>query len=236
MKTKNIAIIPARGGSKGIPKKNLKLLAGKPLIYYTIQEALRSKYLDRIIVSTEDKEIEEISKKIGARVIERHKELAKDDSPTIDVVFHVLEILKMKSYNPDIVILLQPTSPLRKAEDINNAIKLFLNSGCESVVSVCEVEHPLYWSFRVEEGYLKPLFGDKYLRMGRQDLEKVYMPNGAIFVSTPQTLYKYKSFYCNHIIPYIMPIERSVDIDNEVDFMLAELLLRKEYEESQSKQ
>ncbi len=160
-------------------------------------------------------------------MIERPEELAKDESPTIDAIFHVLKILKTENYNPNIIILLQPTSPLRNAEDIDNAIKLFLASGCESVVSVREVEHPPYWSFKIEEVYLKPLFDKRYLRMRRQDLEKVYIPNGAIYVSTPQALYEYKGFYCNHIMPYIMPIERSIDIDNEIDFMLAELLVKK---------
>jgi CMP-N-acetylneuraminic acid synthetase len=152
-KTNVIAIIPARGGSKGIPRKNIRLLAGKPLIAYTIEAAFTSK-MDKVIVSTEDEEIAEISKKYGAEVIERPKGLAKDETPTIDVIFHVLEILKAKNYNPDIVVLLQPTSPLRNAEDIYNAIKLFLDSDCESVVSVCEVEHPPYWSFEIEEAYL----------------------------------------------------------------------------------
>lgn len=227
MKNRIIAIIPARGGSKKIPRKNIKLLCGKPLIAYTIIRAKKSKYLDNFYVSTENEEIAEISRRYGAEVIERPEKLAKDETPTIDVIFHVLDNLKGKNYNPDIVVLLQPTSPLRNAEDIDNAIKLFLDSDCKSVVSVCEMEHPPYWSFKIEEGYLKSLFDRRYVRMRRQDLEKVYIPNGAIFVSTPQTLYKYKSFYCNHIIPYIMPIERSVDIDNELDFMLAELLAKK---------
>jgi CMP-N-acetylneuraminic acid synthetase len=227
MKPKILAMILARRGSIGLQRKNVKLLLGKPLIAWTIEQAKKSKYIDRIIVSTEDEEIAEISRRYGAEVIERPEELAKDETPTIDVIFHVLEILKMKNYNPEIVVLLQPTSPLRDAEDIDNAIKMFLNSDCESVVSVCEVEHPPYWSFEIEEAYLKPLFDKRYLRMRRQDLERTYIPNGATYVSTPQTLYKYKGFYCNYIIPYIMPIERSIDIDNEIDFMLAELLVKK---------
>jgi len=227
METKILAIIPARGGSKTIPRKNIKLLNGKPLIYYTIKESIKSKYLGRIIVSTEDKEISEISKKYGAEVIERPEELAKDETPTIDVIFHVLQVIKAENFEPEAVVLLQPTSPLRNAQDIDNAIELFLKNDCESVVSVCEVEHSLYWSFEIENRYLKPIFGGKYLNMRRQDLPKVYTPNGAIYVSTPEILRKYKSFYCSKTIPYIMPPERSVDIDNEIDFMLAELLMRK---------
>ena len=224
---KVIAIIPARSGSKGIQRKNIRLLAGKPLIAYSIEAALKSKYIDRVVVSTEDEEIAEISKKYGAEVIERPQELAKDKSPTIDTIYHAFNVLEKENYSPDVVVLLQPTSPLRTAVDIDNAIKLFLDGKCESVVSVCEMEHPPYWSLKTEEGYLKPLFDAKYFRIRRQDLEKAYMPNGAIFVSTLQILYKYKSFYCEKIIPYVMLAERSVDIDTEMDFLLAELLVKK---------
>ena len=220
------AIIPARGGSKGIPKKNIKPLRGKPLISYSIEHAKKSKYINKVVVSTEDEEIAEISTEYSAEIIERPKELAKDESPTIDAIFHALAVLKTENYNPDIIILLQPTSPLRNAEDIDNAMELFLNSGCESVVSVCEVEHSPYWSLKIEDNHLKPIFGEKYLEMRRQDLPKVYMPNGAIFISTPENLRKYKSFHCPKTIPYVMPLERSVDIDKEIDFMLAELLMR----------
>jgi N-acylneuraminate cytidylyltransferase len=222
---KIVAIIPARGGSKGVSKKNIKHLQGKPLISYSIGHAKKSKYINKVVVSTEDKEIAEISREYGAEIIERPEELAKDESPTINAIFHALEVLKEQNYTPDVVILLQPTSPLCNAEDIDNAAELFLNVDCESVVSVCEVEHPPHWCFEIEEGYLKSLFGDEYLMMRRQDLKGVYMPNGAIYISTPQTLYKCESFFCNHTIPYIMPTRRSIDIDTKIDFMLAELVM-----------
>jgi len=225
MKNKIIAIIPARGGSKGVPRKNLRLLCGKPLIYYTIREALKSKHISKTIVSTEDEEVVKTSNEYGAEVIKRPIELAKDETPTIDVIFHVLQVVKAQNFEPKIVVLLQPTSPLRNAQDIDNAIELFLENDCESVVSVCEIEHSPYWSFKIENGYLTPIFGEEYLRKRRQDLPKVYIPNGAIYVSTPEVLCKYRSFYCQKTIPYIMPPERSVDIDNEIDFMLAELLM-----------
>lgn len=223
---KILAIIPARGKSKVIPRKNIRLLAGKPLIAYSIETALKSKYIDRVVVSTEDDEIADVAKIYGAKVIKRPEELARDDSPTIDVVFHALDVLKLEDYNPDILVLLQPTSPLRTREDIDNAIKLFLEKDCESVVSVCESIH-LYWSFKIEERYLKPVFDKKYLKMRRQDLPKLYLPNGAIFVTTPVILRMYNSFYCNKTLPYIMPTERSIDIDNEKDFILAEILMKK---------
>jgi len=222
-----LAIIPARGGSKGVPRKNIRLLNGKPLIAYTIEEAKKSKYISKVIVSTEDDEIAKISNKYGAEIIKRPQELAKDDTPTIDVVLHILEKLINKNIKPDIVILLQPTSPLRTFQDIDNAINLFIENNCDSVVSVCEIAHSPYWSFKIENGYLKPLLGEKYLKKRRQELPKVYIPNGALFIATPEVLQKYKTFYCKKTMPYIMPIERSVDIDNELDFLLAELLMQK---------
>lgn len=226
-KPKTIAIIPARGGSKGIPRKNVRLLAGKPLVCYAIEKALESKYIDTVVVSTEDGEIAEVSKKCGAEILKRPEELAEDKTPTMDVVFHVLGSFEQNEYMDPIIVLLQPTSPLRDVEDIDGAIELFLNADCESVVSVCEVSHSPYWCLKIEKGYLKPLFGNKYFGTRRQELETTYMPNGAIYVLTPRTLYKYKSFYCDCTIPYIMPTERSIDIDTRLDFMLAELLIKK---------
>jgi CMP-N-acetylneuraminic acid synthetase len=220
-----VAIIPARGGSKGIKRKNTKSLAGSPLIAYTIEASLKSNSIDRTIVSTEDKEIAKIAEKYGAEVIKRPKKLAKDKTPTIDVIFHVLNFLDKKGYNSDIVILLQPTSPLRTTEDIIKAIEIFLKNDCESVVSVCKKKN-IFWSFEVVKGYLKPICDRDYLKKRRQDLNHVYTPNGAIYISTPQNLRKYRSFYSSKIIPYVMPVERSIDIDNEIDFMLAELLLK----------
>ncbi len=227
VKPNTLAIIPARGGSKRLPRKNIKSLNGKPLIYYTIRESFKSRYISKIVVSTEDEDIARISSKYGAKVIKRPKELSKDDTPSIDVVLHALSTLEVQDFKPDIVVLLQPTSPLRNSQDIDNAIELFMKSDCESVISVCEAEHSPYWSFKVENGYLKPIFGEEYLRKRRQDLPKAYMPNGAIYVSTPEVLYRYRSFYCQKMIPYIMSLERSIDIDNEIDFLLAELLMRK---------
>ena len=229
---KIVAIIPARGGSKGIPRKNIRLLAGKPLIAYSIEAALNSKYINRIIISTEDKEIADISRKYGAEVIERPEELAKDNSQTIDVVKHVLENLKKnESYTPDIIALLQPTSPLRTKEDIDNGIELFVNNKCGSVISVCEAIHPVYWTFIIEK-YLKPIFNWKYfLNKRRQDLPKTYILNGAVYITSFDNLYKYNSFFNRKIIPYIMQSKNSIDIDEKVDFEFVEFLLRREYDE-----
>ena len=193
-KKKILVIIPARGGSKRIPKKNIRLLAGEPLIAYTIETALKSRYLNRIVVSTEDEEIARISKKYGAEVIKRPKILAADKAKTVDAISHVLKILERKKYIPDLIILLQPTSPLRTADDIDKAIDIFLQNKCESVVSVCEMEPSPYWFFGIKEKYLKPILGRKNLLKRSQDLPKIYVINGAIYITTPNILKRYKSF------------------------------------------
>ena len=222
---KILSIIPARGGSKDIKRKNIKSLAGNPLIAYTIEASLKSNFIDRTIVSTEDEEIAKIAEKYGSEVIKRPKELAEDKTHTIDVVLHVLDLLNKRGCNFDIIILLQPTSPLRTIKDIRDALETFLENDCESVVSVCKKKN-IFWSFEVANGYLKPICDRDYLKKRRQDLNYIYAPNGAIYISTPQNLRKYRSFYPSKIIPYVMPVERSIDIDNEIDFMLAELLLK----------
>ena len=226
---KIIAIIPARGSSKRIPRKNIKILARKPLIYYTIKAALGSKYLDRVIVSTEDKEIAQISQKYGAEIIKRPKELATDESKTVDVVFHTLDVLiRKKNYIPRLVVFLQPTSPLNTSRDIDKAINIFFQEECESVASVCEIHLSPYWCFALENKYLKPLLGRKYLSRRSQDLPRTYVHNGAIFISTPKVIRKYKSFYSLKILPYIMSKEKSLQIDYPIDFLLAELLIKNE--------
>ncbi|MGB9979490.1 cytidylyltransferase domain-containing protein [Methanobacterium sp.] len=221
-----LAIIPARGGSKGVPRKNIKKIAGKPLIAYTIESAVESKHIDKVIVSTEDQEIAHISKEYGAEIIKRPEKLALDNSSTIDAIFHCLNYLKIEKYMPDIVVLLQPTSPLRTTENIDESIEFFCKKDCESVISVCEFEHSPYWSLKIENHYLKPNFGDKYFKMRRQDLPTLYLPNGAIFISNPQNLMNYESFYSKKIMPYLMSPENSIDIDSELDFKIAETILK----------
>lgn len=222
-----IAIIPARGGSKGIPQKNIKLLGEKPLIAYTIEEALKSKYLDHIFVSTEDQKIAEISQKYGSEVIERPSALSEDTSKTVDAILHAVEYLENKDIQPQIVVLLQPTSPLRNAEDIDAAIKLYLDNDCDSVISVCEPDHSPFWCFTFNGEYLQPLFDEKYDNTRRQDLPRVFMPNGAIYVSSPESIRRLKGFIGNKVIPYCMQPERSIDIDTPLDFTIAEVLINR---------
>ena len=221
------AIIPARGGSKGLPGKNIKQLNGKPLICHTIGDALKSNNLDQVFVSTDDPAIAKISKKCGAKIIDRPDEFANDESLTIDAIYHTISTIKDAS-DKDLIILLQPTSPLRNATDIDAALDIFLETDCDSVISMCTVEHSPYWCFKYEDDKFKPLFGNKGLQMRRQELPDVYRPNGAIYITTIKNLNKNNGFYCDKIIPYIMPAERSVDIDEEIDFKLAELLIQED--------
>ncbi len=222
-----LGVIPARGKSKRLPKKNILSLYGKPLIYYTIEAAKNSCKLDRFIVSTEDDNIAKISESFGAKVLPRPQTLALDNTPTEDVILDVIEQLKNKEeYLPKVIVLLQPTSPLRTSQDIDIAIEMFLSSKSKSLISVTEYDHSPYWAFSIEKDMLKPEFGKKYFKRS-QEMKKLYRPNGAIFIISAKNLLKYKSFYTEKISPFILPPERSIDIDDEFDFSIAEFLLKR---------
>ena len=227
MKPKIIAIIPARGGSKGLPRKNVRLLNNKPLIYYTIREALGSKSLDRIIVSTEDKEITELAKAYGAEVITRPAELAKDDTPILSVFQHAIQHLEeVEHYHPEVIVILQPTSPLRIAEDIDGVIEKFLQTDCDSVVSVCEVECPPQWMYTLKGDRLQPVIKEEKKTFRQQDVPEAYRLNGTVYVTHRDVIMKQNTVMGNDTRAYIMPLERSIDIDTETDFKLAEVLMR----------
>lgn len=220
-----VAIVPARGGSKGVPRKNLRPLAGRPLIGHSIRAGLDARRVDRVVVSTEDREIAKVSRDLGAEVIDRPTGLATDSAPMMGVVVHALDVLERGGARVDVVVLLQPTSPLRTAGDVDAAVSRFEEGGCDSVVSVCRAEHPPQWSFTLEGGLLRPLLDPGFLSMRRQDLPETYTTVGAIFVSTPSFVRRTGSFFAGRAAPYVMPPERGVDIDTEVDLALAELLL-----------
>ena len=220
-----MGIIPARGGSKGIPRKNIKLLAGKPLIHYTITEAKKSKYLSYIVVSTEDVEITNLVEKYGVDVVKRPDELSTDDTPTAHVVQHVIKYLQEKeNKNFNIIVVLQPTSPLRLVSDIDDAIEMFMKKKCDSVVSVSQVQHPPHWMYTIERDILVPIIKGKNI-LRRQDALKIYQLNGAVFVTSKEHLLKNNLIFSGEIKPYIMPIERSIDIDSPLDLKLAELII-----------
>jgi N-acylneuraminate cytidylyltransferase len=224
---KILGLVTARSGSKGIPGKNIVSLAGRPLIQYTIDAAKASHSIDSVVVSTDDTGIAGIAKQLGTVVVMRPKALATDTSPVVDAVVHALDTLKMKGYSPEIIILLQPTSPLRSGEDIDRALDIFTGSDAESVISVCEAEHSPYWDFVIKNDILHPVFEENASGKRRQDLPKVFRPNGAIYIITPKTLRRYNGFITEKCRPYIMPRERSVDIDTSFDLFIAECLLNR---------
>ena len=220
-KTKILGLIPARGGSKGIPKKNLFLFNDKPLIQWTIESALESNVLDKIIVSTDDESIANFSRSKGIDVpFLREKNLAEDNSLIIDAVLKVLEKLNTFDY----ILLLQPTSPLKTKEDIANIVRLQKQYNAPSLVSVCEAkENPALFYEISNENYLSKSF-IQFKGSNRQNYKKYYILNGALYLSSVKYLRKYKSFITNKTVPYVMPRERSIDIDDITDIKWGEFI------------
>jgi N-acylneuraminate cytidylyltransferase/CMP-N,N'-diacetyllegionaminic acid synthase len=233
MRASVAGIITARGGSKGIPKKNITPLAGKPLIAWTIESAVQSPYLTRLIVSTDDPEIAEVAKQWGAGApFLRPANLAQDDSPHVPVVIHAVEWLKLhEDIDFDYVLLLQPTSPLRSTTDIDNAVRLALDKDAESVVSVCEsFSHPYLAKRVTSEGRLEDFVPrhDGYLR--RQDLPPAFTLNGAIYLVRSEILFDKHTLFPERTYAYLMPQERSLDIDTPWHLYLTDLILRNKNE------
>lgn len=213
---KVLAIIPARGGSKGVPRKNIRNLAGKPLISWTIEEAKKSKYIDRLILSSEDDEIIKIAKEHGCEVpFVRPNELAQDDTPGIEPLLHALKEVEGCDY----VISLQPTSPLRTADEIDGCIEKMLATNSPACVSVTEPTHSPYWMYKVnDKEKMIPLIEQDRFAIRRQDLQAVYALNGAVYVAEVDWLKQSKSFLTEETAAFIMPNNRSYDIDTEEDF------------------
>lgn len=225
-----IGIIPARGGSKGVPRKNIKLLNGIPLILFTIKPALNCKVITDVVVTTDDEEIRKIAQENGAKApFLRPKELATDNALAVPTIKHaLLEMEKIENKKYDYVVMLQPTAPLRTREDIENALKLLIEKGADGIISVVEVGnyHPM--KMKKFEGerlidYEKPPVENP----PRQILPKVYIVNGAIYATKRDVFVEKETFKGDYCLGYIMPPERSVNIDNEIDFKVAEYLLKK---------
>lgn len=223
-----LAIIPARGGSKRLPGKNMLPLAGKPLIAWTIEAAKKSKYIKTVCVSTDCEELKEIALKWGAEVpFIRPTELATDTANSVDVALHALEWYEKEGAAFDVVILLQPTSPLRDFMDINNAIEMFFSRNANSVTSVCETAHSPLWANTLPnnlsmDGFIR----DEVKNARSQDLPKYYRLNGGIYIINVEILDKDRSFISkNKSYAYIMSREKSVDIDTNIDFLVAEKII-----------
>ena len=223
-----LAIIPARSGSKGLPGKNTKLLCNKPMIGYSIQEALKSKFITRVIVSTDDQSIYDLSIELGAKEsFLRPGYLAEDESLAIDNYKYTLKRLEESTQEKiNSFVVLQPTSPLRTVEDIDGAINLFLERDADSVISYCKESHPVLWhKFIKEDGMLESIFADERLA-NRQEYRESYYPNGAVYVFK-HSLIAQGLYHSSKTFPYIMPRSRSVDVDTLEDFEYAEYLMRK---------
>jgi len=220
---KVLAIIPARSGSKRLPRKNILNLAGKPLIAWTIESAIRSKYIDSVLVSTDSPEIAEISKKFGAQVpFIRPEYLSNDTADTISVIKHAIDNIPDQY---DIIVLLQATSPLRNTDDIDGAIEQS-DSDFKAVVSVCPAEHPPLWSNILPDdlsmaGFIRPEIKNKR----SQDLPTYYRLNGAVYVAELSYFMQQNGFMGPQTKAYIMDQKHSVDIDTEIDFRFCETLI-----------
>jgi len=222
----SIAVVPARGGSKGLPRKNLTLLAGRPMLSYTVTAALESGCFDRVVVSSDDDEILRQAEADGAEPIVRPANLARDDTPSDAVVAHVLESFRAIEAVVAVVALLQPTSPLRTARHIGDAWRLYeekRRGEVTGVMSVTAMHKSPYQSYAITpEGLLRSAFGDANLRARRQDMQELYQPNGAIYIFSRFVFERAGLMPRQNMIPYIMSPSDSVDIDGPEDLEFAE--------------
>ena len=228
-KKRVLAIIPARGGSKGLPGKNTLPLCGKPLIAWSIEQALACPEVDTVIVSTDSQSIADISKSYGAEVpFLRPKQLSSDSASSIDVVIHAIDYMKEHGLEYELVTLLEPTSPLRESSDISGAINcLFKTQDVESIVGVSLVEavHPSYL-YRKEEGFLRAYLGE-YPKsdLRRQDLDTLYFLEGSVYVSRINSMYAKRSFYHEATAPWVVPRYKSFEVDEAADLIIIEAVI-----------
>lgn len=223
-----LCIIPARGGSKRLPGKNIKPIGGKPMIAYAIAAGKGSMYVDRTIVSTDDDTIARIAKEHGAEVpFLRPPELATDMAKAVDVVFHALDALKEKDgYVPDVIVLIQPTAPLVQSADVDGAIRQLTDDNTRTCVTMAPISERPEWMYRVENGRAAAFLPAEPVEARSQDLPLLYRINGAVYVVQTEEMRTHKRFTDpESLSAYIMPRERSVDVDELVDFQIAEVLL-----------
>ncbi len=221
-----LAIIPARGGSKRLPRKNVLDLNGKPLIAWSIEAGLNSQYIDKIIVSSDDEEILTIAKDFKADTLKRPTELASDIATTFDAIKHIID--NVEDY--DYVILLQATSPLRNQQHIDEAIELLNLKNADAVVSVCHMDHSPLWSNTLDDNLsMNGFLRDEVLNKRSQDLETYFRVNGAIYICNTKKLLEEKSFFLkDNIFAYKMDRKSSIDIDEEIDLTISKFIMDSE--------
>lgn len=229
---KVLGLIPARGGSKGVPRKNIRLLQGKPLLAYTAESALQAKTLTRVILSTEDEEIAETGRNYGLDVpFMRPLELAQDSTPSLAVVRHALLTLKEQGENFEAVCLLQPTNPLRRAKDIDDCIELFIRARADSVISVLPVPHeynPKWVFWQDDDGKMSLSTGDSEIIPRRQDLPRAFHRDGTVYVTRSEIIINRQSLYGDNVQGFEMSPEFSVNIDTEEDWQAIEKRIRRQ--------
>lgn len=231
-----LAIIPARGGSKGLPGKNIRDLNGKPLIAYSIEAALHSKYVNRVIVTTDAEEIAEVARKYGAEVpFIRPENLSNDTASAIDVYLHATEfVMKETGEKIDKFMVLLPTAPMRTSKHIDDAIDFFKEKQATTLISVKEAETPITWYMNSDDDFrIKNAgFGVGDAVTNRQVNSKYYVPNGAIYILDFDLLKNKRTYYCNNTVGFEMSAEESVDIDTLTEFKFAEMLIKERNQES----
>lgn len=229
MKPVNVlGIIPARGGSKSIPSKNVAALRGRPLIAYTLDATTRSKTLTRTVVSTDDPTIAEVARSLGADVpFLRPADISNDDTPMLAVIQHSVAWLSKAGFEAEIIVLLQPTSPLRRPEDIDAAVQLLQSGDADTVVSVVEVPHQFTPQslMEIKDGFLVAGVAQSAPILRRQDKVRMYARNGPAVLAMRRSVFESDRLYGDRILPLVMPRERSVDVDDAVDLQLAEFWL-----------
>lgn len=224
-----IAVIPARGGSKSIPRKNIRPLAGRPLIYYTIEEAKQCKYIGRIVVSTDDQEIADVARRFGAEVIMRPREFATDEAPAELALIHVLETLKRnEGYEADVVVTLHPTSPLRTHRLIERCIEKLMDADADSVIAVVETSSLVG---KVSDGQFEYLIKNQPRR--RQDRERLYKESSAVYVTKTETLLRLKCVLGERLYAVVSGEEEEIDINTPLQFVIAGAVMRWRQEEDQ---
>lgn len=228
LRTENkiLCIIPARGGSKRLPGKNIKLLAGKPLITYSIEQANESGYIEKTIVSTEDAAIYKAAEKLGVELHRRPKQLSGDKITTLAVLKHILIEIADK-YKPEYVVLLQPTSPLRRVEHIDKAIQMAISRKADVVVSVKKATEPIEWMFNIDSKSILRKYSPHHIGR-KQDTQDLRILNGAVYVFSTNYLLKHDDIFSGVIYGFEMDKVSSIDIDDVVDFKIAEFLMKNE--------
>lgn len=224
---KTLVLIPARGGSKGVLRKNVKLLAGKPLIAYSIEAALKSKRVDTILVSTDDDEIAHVAKSYGVSVLRRDESLSDDHAPMWLVVQHALNYMKSKHTSFDFLSLLQPTCPFRTVDDIDGSLDLLNQKKVDGIFSVYQVfhEHPARM-YTMDEGRLLPYETSVHASLNRQELSAVYQRSGVIYALKISAVLEQETLLVHDVLPYFIPKERSINIDEPLDWIIAEAFLK----------